>query len=210
MSRGGGGREYGRWGRCEAWARSTGERCRQEAMGPHGKCYFHGGASAGPRDPSALEGNRNAAGNRGGGAAELNTNAVKHGAFSDLELVDERLEGEALAYVNRLTECLASRAAEKVPSMGVLERWELAREWALLSHQWGLAMADAYERGLIDEVEKSYTDGAGEEWSFTRSRVVPTLERSFEISGRQDEIEEELRLFPSMAPADADIDGGEA
>lgn len=51
------GRPYGRFGRCEATAKSTGERCRQPATGAHGKCYYHGG---GPGS-GAPEGNQNAA-----------------------------------------------------------------------------------------------------------------------------------------------------
>lgn len=38
------GRSYGQYGRCEATARTTDERCKQPATGPHGKCYYHGGA----------------------------------------------------------------------------------------------------------------------------------------------------------------------
>lgn len=37
-------RPYGRLGRCTATAKTTGERCRQPAIGEHGKCYYHGGA----------------------------------------------------------------------------------------------------------------------------------------------------------------------
>lgn len=39
-----GGRHYGFDGRCTATAKTTGERCRQPAIGEHGKCYYHGGA----------------------------------------------------------------------------------------------------------------------------------------------------------------------
>ena len=52
-----GGRPYGWFGRCEATAKTTGERCRQPAKGPHGKCHYHGGA----RGAGAPEGNDNAA-----------------------------------------------------------------------------------------------------------------------------------------------------
>lgn len=38
------GRPYGQYGRCTATAKTTGERCRQPAVGPHGKRYYHGGA----------------------------------------------------------------------------------------------------------------------------------------------------------------------
>jgi len=51
------GRDYGEYGQCEATARSTGERCRQPAIGEHGKCHYHGGAPG----SGAPEGNQNAA-----------------------------------------------------------------------------------------------------------------------------------------------------
>src|SRR6056297_204066 len=38
-------RDYGEHGRCEATAKSTGERCKKAAIGPHGKCDSHGGKS---------------------------------------------------------------------------------------------------------------------------------------------------------------------
>jgi hypothetical protein len=37
-------RPYNRFGRCTATAKTTDERCRQPALGDHGKCYYHGGA----------------------------------------------------------------------------------------------------------------------------------------------------------------------
>lgn len=42
--------EYGRWGRCLAYARSAGRRCKRNAMGPHGKCDKHGGKSPKGKD----------------------------------------------------------------------------------------------------------------------------------------------------------------
>lgn len=35
---------YGYYGQCEATAKTTDERCRQSALGEHGKCWYHGGA----------------------------------------------------------------------------------------------------------------------------------------------------------------------
>ncbi|KZX49287.1 hypothetical protein [Haloarcula sp. K1] len=37
--------DYGEHGRCEATAKSTGERCGRPAVGDHGKCDIHGGDS---------------------------------------------------------------------------------------------------------------------------------------------------------------------
>jgi len=73
-----GDRNYGEWGQCIATAKSTGERCRGYAQGPHGKCSTHGGSD----DSGAPEGNSNAEGNDGG-AEEGNTRAVSHGAYAD-------------------------------------------------------------------------------------------------------------------------------
>lgn len=68
-----GDRRYGEWGQCIATAKTTGERCRGYAQGPHGVCGSHGadGADAGGDvgDP--------------GGAPEGNTNGVTHGAYAD-------------------------------------------------------------------------------------------------------------------------------
>lgn len=38
-------RNYGEHGQCRATAKSTGERCKKSATGPHGKCNNHGGKS---------------------------------------------------------------------------------------------------------------------------------------------------------------------
>lgn len=37
--------DFGEYGRCEATAQSTGERCKKSAVGEHGKCDVHGGKS---------------------------------------------------------------------------------------------------------------------------------------------------------------------
>lgn len=37
--------DYGKHGRCEAIAKTTGERCGRAAVGSHGKCDKHGGKS---------------------------------------------------------------------------------------------------------------------------------------------------------------------
>lgn len=38
--------EYGEFGRCDATAKTTGDRCGQPAIDEHGKCYFHGSGGA--------------------------------------------------------------------------------------------------------------------------------------------------------------------
>lgn len=36
---------YGEYGRCEAHSKTANRQCKQPAVGPHGKCYYHGGAT---------------------------------------------------------------------------------------------------------------------------------------------------------------------
>ena len=109
-----GDRRYGEWGQCIGTAKSTGERCRGYAQGPHGKCTTHGGSE----DSGAPEGNTNAEGNAGGdGAEEGNTRAVTHGAYADentfyqdvlgddlRDLVDEIFEDYTERYEHRHSE----------------------------------------------------------------------------------------------------------
>lgn len=65
---------YGEYGRCEATAKSTGERCGRPAIGEHGKCGFHGGKSLTGEDNPAF----------------------KHGLFSDHLSEADREAVEAL------------------------------------------------------------------------------------------------------------------
>jgi len=47
--------DYGKYGRCEATAKSTGERCGRPAVGEHGKCDIHGGNSPTGEDHPSFE-----------------------------------------------------------------------------------------------------------------------------------------------------------
>lgn len=187
--------EYGEHGRCTAFARSADRRCRRPAVGPHGKCDKHGGASTGPRDPSALAGNDHAEGNPGGGAPPGNMNAWKHGAFGALENLDERLAGAARAFVDELTEAVVATAAENALELDPDRRRELAREYALLSYQWDLATVDSFERGVGYEVERTLETAAGEMVTYTKPVVNPTVKRSRMISAKKRELADELNLY---------------
>lgn len=68
-------RPYGKYGRCDATAKSTGERCGQPAEGEHGKCRFHGGKSKKGEDHGGF----------------------KHGLFSDYLSEEDRNTIGALA-----------------------------------------------------------------------------------------------------------------
>lgn len=51
--------DYGQYGRCEATAKSTGDRCGRPAVGEHGKCDIHGGKSPRGMDhPNTMHGLR--------------------------------------------------------------------------------------------------------------------------------------------------------
>jgi hypothetical protein len=43
------------WGRCGAYARSTGRPCRAPGTGRGGRCKLHGGKSTGPRTDEGLK-----------------------------------------------------------------------------------------------------------------------------------------------------------
>ena len=65
---------YGKHGRCEAIAKTTGERCGRPAVGSHGKCDKHGGKSLKGEDHPGF----------------------KHGLFSDYLGAEERRTIEIL------------------------------------------------------------------------------------------------------------------
>jgi hypothetical protein len=61
---------------CGAKTRS-GRPCRNVRFYDTKRCKYHGGLSTGPKDPTKLNGNKNAIGNKGGGAPLGNRNAAK-------------------------------------------------------------------------------------------------------------------------------------
>lgn len=68
-----GNRQYGEWGQCIVQAKTTDERCRGHAKGPHGKCHHHGGATPTAEENPAV----------GNGDQDDNTNAVTHAQFAE-------------------------------------------------------------------------------------------------------------------------------
>jgi hypothetical protein len=81
-------------------------------------------------DVGAPEGNDRAAGNPGGGAPELNTNAQIHGGFADWEKAYERFDDETREYVDRLAADMQETAAEHAPKVSADRRERLAKEKA--------------------------------------------------------------------------------
>lgn len=133
---------------------------------PEGNNYAAGNSGGG-----APEGNQNAVGNSGGGAPEGNANAMIHGAYGDLDLLDDRLVGDAREHVDELTESIIENATPwRVRDDELPER---ARRLALLMYQESLAQADSLPeenggRGI------AFDDEYG-------PRVNPTLTRSLQI-----------------------------
>lgn len=84
--------EYGEFGRCEATAKTTDERCGQPATGEHGKCYFHGGG--------------------GSGASEDNDNAITHGATADPTGLYDKLEDDAQNWVDEHVQAYIAEAPD--------------------------------------------------------------------------------------------------
>lgn len=163
-------------------------------MNGTGRCRLHGGASTGPRDPSKLEGNNHAAGNPGGGAPVLNMNAWIHGAFSDLDKLDERLEGDAREETDELCECVLERSRDARPSLSEERRETLAEEYALSFYQWHLAAADTFERGFSITREEAFETPDGEV-TVERERINPTVTHGLRLSHRQLRIGEVLGLW---------------
>ena len=182
-------------GCCNAKTRNGG-RCGKLPINGTGRCRLHGGASTGPRDPSKLEGNDHAAGNPGGGAPELNMNAWIHGAFSDLDKLDQRLRGEAREKVDEHRECVCvlERSRDARPSLSEDRRKALAREYALSFYQWRLAAADTVKRGFGITHEETLETPDGEV-TVERKRINPTVMQGSRLSRRQLRIGEVLGMF---------------
>lgn len=136
MSRDGIPPEDTKYGRCEALARSSGDRCGRAAIGPHGKCGYHGG-----KTPTKDE-------NPDVGAAEQNTNARTHGLHMKRDGYTSRQDDEDQEWIYELTESLVDmwrrRHGDKPPK-AIRNRLESI---AIDMHR--VAWADAYfaDKGL--------------------------------------------------------------
>ncbi|ELY86473.1 hypothetical protein C483_19520 [Natrialba hulunbeirensis JCM 10989] len=183
---------YGRFGRCTATAKSTGKRCGRPAIGPHGKCGFHGGKSSGPKNTEYLEENDFARGNSGGGAPKLNTNAVQSGAWVDLEKLEARLSEKERDDVERTTEAYLKRATADLPEDELQAK---AREIALLQILRFRATGDVFTRGFAWE-EPTSVDVAGESYEYESTRVNPSVGRGLDLSARWRRLMSEIEAWP--------------
>lgn len=107
--------EYGEHGRCEATAKSTGERCGRPAVGSHGKCDMHGGKSPKGRDHGGF----------------------KHGLFSDYldpedrDTIDALEEFEDAAKLDELINWRLARLRRYLREMSEEDKvsfWDAFRE----------------------------------------------------------------------------------
>lgn len=187
------GRRFGRYGQCTATNRN-GVRCGQHAMGEHGKCYYHGGASSGADEPHRPVGNDHAEGNPGGSPPELNRNAEIHGAFSAMDKVEARLNEDGQAELTERMDALCERSRRLRPSLSEERREALAKEYVLTSHLWTQATVDTLKRGIGITREETFDTPNGPV-TVERKRVNPTMLRSSHLIRRQLRIGEVLGLW---------------
>ena len=121
-------------------------------------------------------------------------NAWIHGAFGDLNKLDERLRGEAREKVDEHHEGVLKCSREARPSLSEERREALAREYALSFYQWRLAVADTFERGFGVTHEETFETSDGEV-TVERERANPTVLHGSRLSRRQLRIGEVLGLW---------------
>lgn len=130
--------DYGVYGRCEAIAKSTDERCGRPAIGPHGKCDIHGGKSK--------------------KGAESGT--FKHGLFSDyLSDEDRQAIGALEEYddADKLDEIINWRLARLRRAVRALNEDEEQNFWAAFSEL--VAQAGEPEADQIKELARMLSQG---------------------------------------------------
>lgn len=165
------------------------------------RCKFHGGASTGPGHTSYLEDNTYAEGNPGGGAPELNTNALVHDGFADWRKAYLRFDDETREWVDWMASEGRERAAEYAPEVDDDRRERLALKRATLTILKQRVIADAWVdpdgdhhgRGFVIE---ETVDIGGE--TYTVKKANPALRAEHSLSKRQREIAKELRLWPGF------------
>jgi hypothetical protein len=181
--------QYGEHGRCEAYARSAGRRCLRPAVGAHGKCDKHGGASTGPADPTMLKDNDHAEGNPGGGPPEGNTNAMTYGAWCDWRKQYERLDRAAKAHVNTLIEAVIESSKTEIDGE---TREEKARELAMCYQLVDNARVQVFEEGWGVESEVQYGDE-----TVTTIKPNPAITAERRHKRRKRKLQRELRTYSS-------------
>jgi hypothetical protein len=165
---------------------ASGTPCQRLTDG--GPCFMHD--ESGPSsDHGGQPGNTNAVGNSGGGAPPLNTNAMIHGGFSDPDKYYQRLDGEAKAWVDGLTDCIVARSKAEFTAA---QTKRLARRAATLHHQWYSTAIDTRERGLVVERQETHEPTGT---TSTVERVNPALLAGRWISRQGSRIHRTLRTY---------------
>jgi hypothetical protein len=165
---------------------------------------LHGGATPSKDenpDVGAPEGNDHAAGNPGGGAPELNTNARIHDGFADWRKAYERFDDETREYVDRLAADMQETAAEHAPEVSADRRERLAKEKATRGVLADRADADVWcdldgsgpGRGIVVESEREHN---GE--TYTVERMNPAWRGCVTHRNREFEIARKLKLWPGF------------
>lgn len=181
--------------RCGAETRD-GTPCEKYPVAGGTRCRFHGGASTGPRDPSALEANDHAAGNDGG-APEGNTNALRTGAFVPLDRIPERLDVEQLHGVARWEWWAILASRRRRPDLDEDRRRRLAARWARLDVRHTTATVDTFTdlgRGFLVERERTVETAAGDEVTVTERVSNPCLGVQVRTRAEQRDVAEALGI----------------
>lgn len=114
---------YGQYGRCEATAKSTGQRCGRPAVAEHGKCDMHGGGRNG-NTPGAPSGPQNPAWKHG-----LNSQVLRDEDQAMLEAI------ESMGTAAKLEETLNLQLVKLYRAIDQLEQDErdefLTKFWEL-------------------------------------------------------------------------------
>lgn len=153
-------RLYGEWGQCVAESRQQDRRCKGPAVGPHGKCYNHGGAT-----PTKDE-------NEDVGAPENNGNAATHNLTSDETKLYKRLDVEMQAHVDNvrdsiLDEICRRRGLETPPAYLIGPARRVAMNMVRVvwfAEDWEAKSADDTGNPLVDE---QIVDGGDEDFAPT-------------------------------------------
>lgn len=197
-------------GRCGAVDSATGEVCMREAgegidqFVRRGRCIEHTkrGSGNGSPDRNAMAGNQRAVGNNGG-PPKGSQNALKHGLYADLDLLETNLDADTREWVNKHTADLATeweRATEQSSSERF--RHERLRPIALMRLIQTQGFADVFEHGLLTTVERTetFTDKDGEQHEGVATVQIPrrVSRETLRLSRRITDALGDLRLLAGV------------
>ena len=210
--------ELAEQGYCASLDTEDGSPCMNEAGEGiaatiyQGRCIEHTrrGSGTGSPDPESMAGNQRAVGNDGG-PPPGSQNALKHGMYANLDLLDANLDGDAREWVDKHTADLAvdwERETGHAPSKRF--RRERLRPIALMRLVQTQGLVDMTEHGLVTTVERTETfvDDDGEQREGVAEVEIPrrTGRETFRLSRRINDALGDLGLLLGVAnepdPAD--------